>query len=270
MTATKHSVENSAEHGQEAGGFNVDPMHQFEVNNLYEFERVAGIDFSFTNASLWMVITVIMASLFLVSSARGASLVPSRLQSLGELTYEFVANMIRDNTGTEGLKYFPFVFTLFIFILFSNMLGMVPYSFTVTSHLIVTFALASVVFLLITGIGFARHGLGFFKLFVPSGIPKALLPLLVVIELISYLTRPISLSVRLFANMMAGHTMLKVFGGFAVAFLSAGGVISIGAVAPIAMMVAFTGLEVLIAFLQAYVFTILTCIYLNDAIHLDH
>lgn len=260
----------SAQHGQEAGGFNVDPMHQFEVTTLIELPHIAGIDTSFTNASLWMVIVVLVASTFMVSAARGVCLVPDRLQSLGELTYEFVANMIRDNTGTEGLKYFPFVFTLFVFVLFCNMLGMVPYSFTVTSHLIVTFALASVVFLLVTGIGFARHGIGFLKLFVPSGIPVALLPLLVVIELISYLTRPISLSVRLFANMMAGHTMLKVFGGFAVAFLSAGGVMSVGAIAPIAMMVAFTGLEFLIAFLQAYVFTILTCIYLNDAIHLDH
>ncbi len=257
-------------HGHETGGFNVDPMHQFEVVPLIELPQIAGIDISFTNASLWMVIAVVTASLLLISAARGVSLVPGRLQCFGEVIYEFVANMIRENTGTEGLRYFPFVFTLFIFVLFCNMLGMVPYSFTVTSHLIVTFALASVVFLLVTGLGFARHGIGFLKLFVPSGIPAILLPLLVVIELISYLTRPVSLSVRLFANMMAGHTMLKVFGGFAVAFLSAGGVLSAGAIAPVAMMVAFTGLEFLIAFLQAYVFTILTCIYLNDAIHLDH
>ncbi len=254
----------------DTGGFNIDPMHQFEVTPIIELPTIAGIDPSFTNASLWMVIVVGVATLLLMASTRRASLVPGRLQSMGELTYEFVANMMRDNIGMEGSKYFPFVFTLFIFVLFSNMLGMVPYSFTVTSHLIVTFALASVVFLLITGIGFARHGIGFLRLFVPSGTPKALLPLLIVIELISYLTRPISLSVRLFANMMAGHTMLKVFGGFAVAFLSAGGIISVGAIAPLAVMVAFTGLEFLIAFLQAYVFTILTCIYLNDVIHLDH
>ena len=260
----------SSANGQETGGFNVDPMHQFEVTPIFKLPEIAGIDPSFTNSSLWMVIVVAAATLFLTSAARGASLVPGRLQSMGELAYEFVANMIRENTGTEGLKYFPFVFTLFIFVLFCNMLGMVPYSFTVTSHLIVTFALASVVFLLVTAVGFARHGIGFLKLFVPSGIPAALMPLLVIIELISYLTRPVSLSVRLFANMMAGHTMLKVFGGFAVAFLSAGGLMSAGAIAPVAMMVAFTGLEFLIAFLQAYVFTILTCIYLNDAIHLDH
>lgn len=260
----------SGNNGHDTGGFNVDPMHQFEISPIVELPTIAGIDPSFTNSSLWMVIVVAVATVFLTAAARGASLVPGRLQSMGELAYEFVANMIRDNTGTEGLKYFPFVFTLFVFVLFSNMLGMIPYSFTVTSHLIVTFALASVVFLLVTGVGFARHGIGFLRLFVPSGIPGALLPLLVVIELISYLTRPVSLSVRLFANMMAGHTMLKVFGGFAVAFLSAGGVMSAGVIAPVAMMVAFTGLEFLIAFLQAYVFTILTCIYLNDAIHLDH
>ena len=150
------------------------------------------------------------------------------------------------------------------------MLGMIPYSFTITSHLIVTFALATAVFLLVTAIGFIRHGIGFLRLFVPSGIPWVLMPLLIVIEVISYLTRPVSLAVRLFANMMAGHTMLKVFGGFTVAFLSAGGLFSLGAVAPMALMVAFTGLEFLIAFLQAYVFTILTCIYLNEAIHLNH
>jgi len=253
---------------QEAGGFNVDPMQQFEVYPIIELPMVGGVDTSFTNASLWMMIAVLCVSLFLTLSARGAALVPSRLQSLGELAYEFIANMIRDNAGQEGLRYFPFIFTLFMFVLFCNMLGMVPYSFTVTSHLIVTFALASVIFLAVTAIGFMRHGIGFVKLFVPKGIPFIMLPLLVVIELISYLTRPVSLSVRLFANMMAGHTMLKVFGGFTVAFLSAGGIISAGAIAPFALMVAFTALELLIAFLQAYVFAILTCIYLNDALHM--
>lgn len=255
-------------HGQDAGGFNVDPMHQFEVHSIYDLPPVAGIDPSFTNSSLWMMIAISLASFLFILSARKPSLVPGRLQSFGELTYEFVADMIRDNTGKEGMRFFPFVFTLFVFVLFCNMLGMLPYSFTVTSHLVVTFALASVVFLLVTGVGFLRHGVGFLKLFVPSGIPMVLVPLLVLIELISYLTRPVSLSVRLFANMMAGHTMLKVFGGFAVAFLSAGGVMSVGVIAPVAMMVALTGLEILIAFLQAYVFAILTCIYLNDAIHM--
>ena len=189
-------------------------------------------------------------------------MVPGRWQSLAELSYEFVANMLRDNVGTAGQRYFPFIFTLFMFVLFLNLLGMIPYSFTVTSHIIVTFALAIVIFIGVTIIGFATHGIKFLKMFVPSGIPIALMPLLVVIEVISYLTRPISLSVRLFANMMAGHTMLKVFAGFVV------GLGAIGGWAPLAFMVAFTGLEVLIAFLQAYVFAILTCIYLNDALHM--
>jgi F-type H+-transporting ATPase subunit a len=181
---------------------------------------------------------------------------------VAELAYEFVANMVRENVGTAGQAYFPFIFTLFMFVLASNMLGMVPYSFTVTSHIIVTFALATVVFLGVTVIGFIKHGAGFLKFFVPSGVPVALLPLLVVIEVISYLTRPVSLSVRLFANMMAGHTMLKVFAGFVI------GLGVIGGWAPLAFMVAFTGLELLVAFLQAYVFAILTCIYLNDALHM--
>ena len=176
--------------------------------------------------------------------------------------------MIHENIGTEGMRYFPFIFSLFMFILFCNMLGMLPYSFTVTSHLIVTFALAATVFMLVTLVGFARHGIGFLKLFVPSGIPVVLMPLLVLIELISYLTRPVSLSVRLFGNMMAGHTMLKIFGGFVVGLSSAG--LAPLAIAPFVLMVAFTGLELLIAGLQAYVFTILTCIYLNEAIHMDH
>jgi F-type H+-transporting ATPase subunit a len=187
---------------------------------------------------------------------------------MGEMAYSFVANMIKENVGTEGMQFFPFIFSLFMFILFCNMLGMLPYSFTVTSHLIVTFALAAAVFTLVTVVGFARHGLGFLRLFVPSGIPLVLLPLLVVIELISYLTRPISLSVRLFGNMLAGHTMLKIFGGFVIGLSSAGWIPL--AIAPFALMVALTGLELLIAGLQAYVFTILTCIYLNDAIHMHH
>lgn len=239
------------------------PMHQFEIKRLLELD-VFGIDASFTNSSLFMVIAVIVVSAFLLMSTSGRSLVPGRMQSMAELAYEFVANMVRENVGTAGMKYFPFIFTLFIFILACNMLGMIPYTFTVTSHIIVTFAMAGVVFLGVTVIGFIRHGAGFLKLFVPSGVPALLLPLLVVIEVISYLTRPISLSVRLFANMMAGHTMLKVFGGFVV------GLGVVGGWAPLGFMVAFTGLEILVAFLQAYVFAILTCIYLNDAIHMHH
>ena len=250
------------------GGAGIDPMHQFEVHPIIELPTIAGVDTSFTNASLWMVLAIGLSSLFLIIASRRTSIVPGRLQLMGEMSYSFVANMVKENVGTEGMKYFPFIFSLFVFILFCNMLGMLPYSFTVTSHLIVTFALAATVFLLVTLVGFARHGVGFLKLFVPSGIPVVLLPLLVVIEVISYLTRPVSLSVRLFGNMMAGHTMPKIFGGFVVG-LSSAGLIPL-AIAPFALMVAFTGLELLIAGLQAYVFTILTCIYLNEAIHMDH
>ena len=243
------------------GGLGIDPMHQFVIERIVPLE-FAGIDVSFTNSSLFMVIAVILITLFTTVTMSGRAMVPGRWQSLAELSYEFVANMLRDNVGTAGQRYFPFIFTLFMFVLFLNLLGMIPYSFTVTSHIIVTFALAFVIFIGVTIIGFATHGIGFLKFFVPSGIPVALMPLLVVIEVISYLTRPISLSVRLFANMMAGHTMLKVFAGFVV------GLGAIGGWAPLAFMVAFTGLEVLIAFLQAYVFAILTCIYLNDALHM--
>ncbi|HAL84357.1 MAG TPA: F0F1 ATP synthase subunit A [Rhodobiaceae bacterium] len=243
-------------------------MHQFEVHPIIELPSVAGIDTSFTNSSLWMVIAVGLIGSFMLAASSRSALVPGRLQLMGEMAYKFIADMIQENIGTEGMRYFPFIFSLFMFILFCNMLGMLPYSFTVTSHLIVTFALAATVFMLVTLVGFARHGIGFLKLFVPSGIPLVLMPLLVVIELISYLTRPVSLSVRLFGNMMAGHTMLKIFGGFVVGLSSAG--LAPLAIAPFALMVAFTGLELLIAGLQAYVFTILTCIYLNEAIHMDH
>ena len=238
-----------------------DPMHQFEIKRQIELD-VFGIDASFTNSSLFMVIAAVLISSFLIFSMRGRALVPGRMQSLAELSYEFVASMVRDNVGAAGQRYFPFIFTLFMFVLFCNMLGMVPYSFTATSHIIVTFALAAFIFVAVTVIGVVRHGAHFLSYFVPKGVPFILLPLLVVIEFISYLTRPISLSVRLFANMMAGHTMLKVFGSFVV------GLGVLGGWAPLAFMVAFTGLEILVAFLQAYVFAILTCIYLHDALHL--
>ncbi|HYH70482.1 MAG TPA: F0F1 ATP synthase subunit A [Methyloceanibacter sp.] len=238
-------------------------MHQFEIKRLIDFE-LFGVDASFTNSALFMVIAAAVITLFTLYAMRRRALVPTRMQSVAELSYEFVANMVRDNVGTDGMKYFPFIFTLFMFVLALNMLGMLPYSFTVTSHIIVTFALAAFVFIGVTAIGFIKHGVKFLKFFVPSGVPAVMLPLLVVIEVISYLTRPLSLSVRLFANMMAGHTMLKVFGAFVVAL----GVI--GGIAPLAFMVAFTGLEILVAFLQAYVFAILTSIYLNDALHMHH
>jgi len=246
-------------HGE--GGGLPDPMHQFEIKRLVELD-VFGIDASFTNSGLFMVIAVVLITAFMLWAMRRREMVPSRSQSIAELSYEFVANMLRDNTGTAGMPYFPFIFTLFMFVLALNMLGMVPYSFTVTSHIIVTFALAAAIILGITVLGFIKHGPGFLRLFVPKGVPVILVPLITVIEVISYLTRPVSLSVRLFANMMAGHTMLKVFGAFVVALGFLGGW------APLAFMVGFTALEVLVAFLQAYVFAILTCIYLNDALHL--
>jgi F-type H+-transporting ATPase subunit a len=236
-------------------------MHQFEIKRLVPLE-IFGFDASFTNSALFMSIAAVLITLFMVFAMRKGALVPGRLQSVAELSYEFVANMVRDNVGTSGMKYFPFIFTLFMFVLALNMLGMVPYSFTVTSHIIVTFALAAFIFVGVTLIGFWKHGIGFLKFFVPSGVPFLMLPLLVVIEVISYLTRPLSLSVRLFANMMAGHTMLKVFGSFVAALGLLGGWAVLG------LMVAFTGLELLVAFLQAYVFAILTCIYLNDALHM--
>jgi len=246
-----------------AGGEAHGPMHQFEISRWLKLEFL-GLDASFTNSSFFMVLAAVLVTGFLLLSMGSRALVPGRLQSVAELSYEFVANMIRENVGSEGMKYFPFVFSLFVFILALNMLGMIPGTFTVTSHIIVTFALAALVFLVVTAIGFARHGFGYLKLFVPEGVPIWLMPLIVPIELISYLIRPISLSVRLFANMMAGHTMLKVFAGFAVSLPVA------AKIAPLIFTVAFTGLEFVVAFLQAFIFTVLTCIYLNDAVNMHH
>ena len=237
-------------------------MHQFEIYRLAELE-ILGFDASFTNASLFMVLGVGLIVGFLSLSMNGRSLVPTRMQSVAELLYEFVANMVRENVGLAGMRYFPFVFTLFTFILVLNLIGMIPYTFTVTSHIIVTFALAALVFVAVTAIGFARHGLGYMRLFVPEGVPFWLMPLIVPIELISYLIRPISLSVRLFANMMAGHTMLKVFAGFIVS-------LGVFGFAPLLFTIAFTGLEFVVAFLQAFIFAVLTCIYLNDAVNMHH
>ena len=244
-------------------------MHQFEIKRLLPLE-VLGLDASFTNASLFMLIALVSISAFLILSMQRRSLVPTRLQSVAELAYEYIANMVRGSAGEEGMRYFPWIFTIFVFILTLNMLGMIPGSFTVTSHIIVTFALAGMVFITVTLIGFARHGVGFLKLFVPAGVPWWLMPIIIPIEIISYLIRPISHSVRLFANMMAGHTMLKVFGGFVVGLASVGGLGALGSVAPVGFLVAFTGLEFLVAFLQALIFTVLTCIYLNDALHMHH
>lgn len=237
------------------------PLAQFEIKKIQEI-NLAGYDVSFTNSSLWMVITLLAITLFMSLGMRKSALVPGRWQSMVEMSYEFIANMLHDTAGREGRKYFPFVLALFMFVLTANLVGMTPYlGFTVTSHIAVTFAMAFFVFAGVTVIGLFTHGFKFFKLFVPQGAPLALMPLLVVIEIVSYLSRPISLSVRLFANMVAGHTMLKVFGGFVVA-------LGVFGFAPYLFIVALTGLELLVAFLQAYVFAILTCMYLNDALHL--
>lgn len=237
------------------------PLEQFVWKPIVPAE-IGGIDISFSNSSLFMTITVVVATLFLVLGMRRSAIVPGRWQVAVELSYEFIAGLLRDTVGAEGRKYFPIVFTLFMFVLLGNLLGMVPYSFTFTSHIVVTFAMAIVIFIFVTILGFVKHGMHFFSFFAPPGTPVVMLPLLVPIEIISYLSRPISLSVRLFANMLAGHTLIKVIAGF----IPALGVIF--GVLPLALVVALTGLEILIAFLQAYVFAILTCLYINDAIHL--
>ena len=240
------------------------PMHQFNVYRIGPEISFGSVDISFTNASLFMIISaLIIISIFFVGTRRKA-IVPTKIQLITELSYTLVSKMISDTAGSKAKPYFPFIFSLFMFVLFCNMLGMLPYSFTVTSHIIVTFALAAIIFIGVTIIGFVNHGVGYLKLFIPSGVPVFLLPLIVIIEIISYLSRPVSLSVRLFANMMAGHTMLKVFGGFVISLGIIGGWL------PLSFTVALTGLEILIAFLQAYVFAILTCIYLNDALNLNH
>jgi len=245
-----------------------DPIHQFDIHELVHIE-LFGWNVSFTNSSLFMLLAVLVTVGFFMVATRDGLLVPTRLQSLAEVSHEFVAGMLRDSTGSEGMKYFPFVFALFIFIFVCNMLGMIPGAFTVTSHIAVTAALAAIVFLTVLVVGFAKNGLRFLKLFVPSGVPWYVLPLVTVIEVISFLARPISHSVRLFANMLAGHITLKVFGGFVVMLLGAGSFALLTPL-PLLMAVAITALEVLVAFLQAYVFTMLTCMYLNDALHPGH
>ena len=240
------------------------PMHQFQVHRVGPEIKFGGIDLSFTNASLFMVISASIILLFLSLVTKEKKIIPDKVQLIAEIFYSFVAKMISDTAGSKAKPYFPFIFSLFMFVLFCNMLGMLPYSFTVTSHIIVTLLMAIFIFVAVTVIGFMKHGLGYLKLFVPSGVPVILLPLITVIEIISYLSRPVSLSVRLFANMMAGHTMLKVFGGFVISLGMLGGWL------PLGFSVALTGLEILVAFLQAYVFAILTCIYLNDALNLHH
>ncbi len=241
---------------------NKSPLQQFEITPLIELPSVGGYDISFTNSSLFMILTVAAIILFIGGGIRKHAMVPGRWQSMVEMTYEFIANMVSDNVGREGRRYFPFIFTLFLFVLFGNLWGMMPYSFTITSHVIVTFALAAFIFVGVTVIALVKHGTKFFGFFLPDGTPGLLIPLIYPIEVMSYLARPISLSVRLAANMIVGHTLLKVIAGFVVMMGVIWGTI------PFVFLIGLTGFEFFIAFLHAYIFTILTCIYLNDALHL--
>jgi F-type H+-transporting ATPase subunit a len=247
-----------------------DPIHQFEIHSLVPLGHIGGHEIAFTNSALYMAIVVVGIAALLVGASAPRALVPGRLQSIAELSYEFVADTINSTAGKEGMKFFPLVFTIFMFVLVANCIGLIPYTFTVTSHIIITAALALLVFFTVLIYGFWKNGLHFFNLFVPKGIPIYILPLIVFIEVLSFLSRPISHSVRLFANMLAGHITLKVFASF-ITLLGGLGIFGIfGATLPLAMVVALTALELLVAFLQAYVFAILTCIYLNDAIHPGH
>ena len=246
-----------------------DPTSQFLVKTIVPIE-VGGLDLSFTNSSLFMVVTVACASAFLYFSTSSRGLIPTRAQSVAEMSYEFIASMLREGAGSHGMKFFPLVFSLFMFVLTANLLGMFPYFFTVTSQIIVTFALAMLVILTVLIYGFYKHGIHFLSIFAPSGVPGALLPLVSAIEVVSFLSRPISLSVRLFANMLAGHITLKVFAGFVASMSALGALGGGGAILPLIMTVAMTALEFLVAFLQAYVFAVLTCMYLNDAVHGGH
>ena len=245
----------------------VDPIHQFQITKIVPFGDGG---FAFTNSALFMVLAVGLILAFLILSTSRRAIVPTRAQLVSEMLYEFVANMVRSSAGTAGMKFFPFVFALFMFVLVANLFGMIPFFFTVTSHIIITFALAALVFAVVIIYGFWKNGLKFLKLFVPSGIPMYILPLVVLIEFVSFLSRPISLSVRLFANILAGHITLKVFAGFIVTLGSLGFLGWLGALLPLTMTVAITALELLVAALQAYVFAVLTSMYINDAIHPSH
>ena len=247
-----------------------DPIHQFQITKLFTIGHIGGQEIAFTSSSAYMFLSVAVISLLMIGGSAGRQLVPGRIQSIAELSYEFIASTIRSNAGSEGMKFFPLVFSLFMFICVSNLVGIIPYQFTVASHLIVTAALAFLVFFTVLFYGLYKNGLKFFNLFVPSGVPIYILPLVVLIEIISFFSRPISHSVRLLANMLAGHITLKVFASF-ITMLGAMGIAGwAGAVLPLGLTVALTALELLVAFLQAYVFTILTCIYINDAIHPGH
>jgi F-type H+-transporting ATPase subunit a len=246
----------------------IDPIHQFEISKIVNLQ-LFGQDVSFTNSSLWMLITIAVVTFIMVIGSSKRAAVPGRLQSLAEMAYEFVANTLTGVTGKEGMKFFPFVFSLFMFVLTANLLGMIPGAFTVTSHIVVTAAFAVLVISVVLIAGIIGHGSHFFGLFVPSGVPSYLLPFMVLIEVVSFVSRPISLALRLFGNMLAGHIALKVFGGFVAALLGAG-IAGVLAPLPLILAIALTALEFLVAFLQAYVFAILTCVYLNDALHPGH
>jgi F-type H+-transporting ATPase subunit a len=249
----------------------MDPIHQFQIVNLIPLGKLGNSEFAFTNSAAFMLLAVVLLTGFLVVGTAGGRAVPTRLQSAAELTYEFVANMLRSTAGHEGMRFFPYVFTIFMFVLCLNMFGLIPFGFTVTSHIIITAALALMVFLTVVTYGLIRHGFHFFNLFVPKGVPIYILPMIVAIEILSFISRPVSHSVRLFANMLAGHIALQVFAGFIILLGGALGAIGwIGGILPFGMIVALFALETLVAALQAYVFAVLTCIYLNDAIHPGH
>jgi F-type H+-transporting ATPase subunit a len=248
----------------------MDPIHQFEITNLFSIGKIGGVEIAFTNSALLMLIAFAAVTLLMIGATWPRAIVPGRLQAAAEMSYEFVADTLRSTTGPEGMKFFPLVFSIFMFILALNVIGWFPYSFSVTSHIIITVAFAVVVFLTVVISGFVKHGLRFLKLFVPSGIPILILPLVTFIEILSFMSRPVSHSVRLFANMLAGHISLQVFGGFVVMLAGFGTIGWLGALIPLALTVALVALELLVAVLQAYVFAILTCIYLNDAIHPGH
>jgi F-type H+-transporting ATPase subunit a len=253
-----------------AAGGGIDPIHQFEIKPIVGLKPL-GLDLSFTNASLLMVIIVAVISTIMIYGSSQRATVPGRLQSLAEMIYEFVASTVTGVMGKDGMRFFPLVFSLFMFVLTGNLLGMVPGSFTVTSHIVVTAAFAFLVIGTVLIYGVVKHGSHFFGLFVPSGVPGWLMPFMVLIEAVSFVSRPISLSLRLFGNMLAGHIALKVFGGFVVALLAGTSVFGyVIAPLPLLLAVALTALEFLVAFLQAYVFAILTCVYLNDALHPGH
>ena len=240
------------------------PLHQFQVHPIVPIS-IAGFDVSFNNSALWMAISVALAYLLVMAGTRQHAMVPGRLQSVVEMAYEFVAGMLKDAAGKEGMRFFPVIFSLFIFLLFGNTIGLLPGAYTFTSQIIVTFFMALCVLTAVTVLGFVLHGWRFLSFFVPPGSPKVMAPLLVPIEVLSYLMRAVSLSIRLFCNMMAGHTMVAIFAGFV---LPLGAYLIVPGFAPFIVIVALMGFEIVVAFLQAYVFTVLTCLYLNDAIHL--